>query len=232
MYCLTVRTHQIVDGALGIAQLAPRHGGKVLCRVSGTVRKTLFPFLRGLHGVGIGIALQGMRMLFLLADQRLLVAGVRVDMAFRNRIRGFRTDQNRRLLIARLRVRVPLGFLLPTDQLSALTIALFIMRMTGGFFPAAGQNPLYLVAFVCVGMGRRPRCRSPFLQIANQRFFIALIGMVMRLLPAKSTTRQGERRKNQRVGRAEHDDAGQHRHDPSPMSFMQMFLYVPLHPLG
>ena len=225
--------HKIVLRAFFIAELRLRNGSHIVgpnaCPL-GSGNAALPDGCVFDPRVRIGVAGKGVLVRFLLADQPLLVACVRMDVARLLRSGGFFTDQDGRFRIASLRVRMALGLLRRAGQVPVRVVAVLAVRVLGSLLQAAAQNLLRLVARVCVHV-RRLRGLG-FLLPADQDFFIAVVRMLMGLLSAKGIARYGDRRKDQRIGRAEHDKAGQNDHDLPPVLFVKMLLYVPLNLLG
>ena len=222
--------HHVVSCALRITKLGLCNGNQIVSPVARQIcfRDAAAPYRRTLNiCIRIGVADKGMLVFFFLTNQGFLIAGIFMNMAFRPFRSGnliLSTGQNALFLITCLCVRMTYGFFLSTDQITICVIAVIPMCMPGRFALTAGENLLCRVAIICVCMGRCDRCGFSFFQSADQHLFIAFVRMLMGFFPAIGVARHGKRRKNQRIGRAEHNDAGQYGHDLLPTFFTQMFF--------
>ena len=163
----TVLRHLVVVLALLVGQLFLRCNDKVLApRIPPLgVRIHVVPYGRLLHVRSlINVAGSVMLVLFHAADQRPLVAIVRMSVALPAL---FLTDQRVFLRIAALVVMMRLHLLLFTDQVPFLITTARIMLMSICLIQPAGEDIRRLVAFVCMLVGTR------FLLPADKRVLVA-----------------------------------------------------------
>ncbi len=194
----------VIVRAFVIAKLALRNGDQIIRPIAGKRGgKGALPDVRRFQiGFGIGIAEQRMLVLFLVADQRFLIAGVAVLM----------------------RSGTGSALALGADQNGFHAVAFVRVRMLRAFLLTAGEHELGLIAgvrvFVNVLVGA---------ECADQLTFIAFLVVRMRFLAAVGLARHGDGGQDQCIRRAEHDDAGQNGHELAPAPEAGVLLHIALY---
>ena len=194
----------VIVCAFVITKLALRNGDQIVSPIAGKRGgKGALPDVRRFQiGFWVGIAEQRMLALFLVADQRFLIAGVAVLM----------------------RSGTGSALALGADQNGFHAVAVGGVCMLRAFLLTAGQHELGLVAgvrvFVNVLVGA---------ERADQLALIAFLGVHMRFLSAVGLARHGDGGQDQRIRRAEHDDAGQNGHELAPAPEAGVLLPIALY---
>ena len=187
-----------------ITELAFRDGDQIVRPIAGKRGgKGALPDVRRFQiGFWVGIAEQRMLVLFLAADQRFLIAGVAVLM----------------------RSGTGSALALGADQNGFHAVAVGGVCMLRAFLLTAGQHELGLVAGVRVLVNIFVRAER-----ADQLALIAFLGVRMRFLAAAGLARHGDGGQDQRIRRAEHDDAGQNGHELAPTPEAGVLLPIALY---
>ena len=187
-----------------ITELAFRDGDQIIRPIAGKRGgKGALPDVRRFQiGFWVGIAEQRMLVLFLAADQRFLIAGVAVL----------------------VRSGTGSALALGADQNGFHAVAVGGVCMLRAFLLTAGQHELGLVAGVRVLVNIFVRAER-----ADQLALIAFLGVRMRFLAAVGLARHGDGGQDQRIRRAEHDDAGQNGHELAPAPEAGVLLHIALY---
>ena len=222
----------IVAAALCVAKLAVCDCRNICGQIIREIlRNRPLPYGGGLQiGRGVGIADQTVCMLFFFADEPVFIAGFRVLMQHR---RFFAlllpAGEHPTCAVTVGRMLVSEVLLQTADDIARFIIA--VRRVQVGALALckfADQNGLLLITCVRVDVFRL--LRRVFIRrilSADQHARIAAFRIVdMLFLSAERLLRHCNRWKDQRIGRAEHDDAGERRHDAAPFFLLEMCFQI------